>query len=125
MLEEALKKLDKTKDIKGNRERLMAPAVAAALRDFCRQDAEFAQAVAQGGSLQDCMTAVAKGVGGSLSDLEAYKRAVQFYFPGADVRMQLTIDLVGDADKDPGRPMAAPTDEGKGTGIVLNLEDFL
>lgn len=125
MLEEALKKLDKTKDINGSRERLMAPAVAAALRDFCRQDAKFAQAVAQGGSLQGCMTAVAKGVGGSLSDLEAYKRAVQFYFPGADVRMQLTIDLVGDADMDPGRPMAAPTDEGKGTDIVLNLEDFL
>lgn len=124
MMEAALKKLDE-KGVIGGKAGIMAPAVAAALRDFCRQDAEFAKAVAQGGSFKDCMAAVAKDVGGSLSDLEAYKWAVQFFFPGADVRMQLTIDLVGEADKDPGRPMAAPTDESKGTGIVLNLEDFL
>lgn len=124
MLEAALKKLDE-KEVVGGKAGIMAPAVAAALRDFCRQDAEFAQAVAQGGSFKDCMAAVAKGVGGSLSDLEAYKRAVQFFFPGADVRMQLTIDLVGEAGRDNGRLIAAPTEESKGTGIVLSLEDFL
>lgn len=123
MLEAALKKLDE-KEVVGGKAGIMAPAVVAALRDFCRQDAEFAQAVAQGGSFKDCMAAVAKGVGGSLSDLEAYKRAVQFFFPGADVRMQLTIDLVGEAGRDNGRLIAAPTEE-MGTGIVLNLEDFL
>lgn len=36
-------------------------------------------------------------LGDSISDLEAYKKAVQFYFPGAVVNMQLTIDLIGTA----------------------------
>lgn len=38
----------------------MKSAVRSALEEFCRQDDEFAQAVAQGGSFADCMTAVAK-----------------------------------------------------------------
>ena len=46
-----------------------------ALLEFCRQNEEFAQAVAQGGSFQECMKAVAQGVGNCISDLEAYRRA--------------------------------------------------
>jgi hypothetical protein len=41
------------------------------------------------------MKAVARGVGTGLSDLEAYKRAVQFYFAGATVSFKMLID-VGD-----------------------------
>lgn len=63
------------------------------LESFCKQDAEFAQAVVQGGSFEDCMKAVAKGCGSSISDLDAYRKAVRFYFPGADVRFQMTLDL--------------------------------
>lgn len=85
------------KNVVGQKERAMAPAVAEQLRSFCRQDAEFAQAVAQGGTFADCMKKVAQGVGQSISDLEAYKKAVQFYFPGAEVGMKLTIDLIGKA----------------------------
>ena len=66
------------------------------------------------------MKAVAKGVGNSLSDIEAYRRAVQFYFPGATVQMQMTIDLIGSAAGE-----AKPGKEEKPGGIVLNLEDFL
>ena len=40
----------------------MKQAVKKALLDFCRQDDEFAQAVVQGGSFTDCMTAVGKKV---------------------------------------------------------------
>lgn len=71
-LDQALNKLAET--VSGQKENAMAPSVREALTDFCRQDAEFAQAVAQGGSFKDCMAAVAKGVGGSISDLEAYAR---------------------------------------------------
>ena len=117
MLEKALEKLD-PKGINGQKEKVMAGPVAEVLKDFCRQDEEFAQAVAQGGSFKDCMTAVAKGVGGHISDLDAYKRAVRFFFPGADIRVQMSIDLIGDA------AMEEPTAK-KSTGIVLNLEDFL
>lgn len=126
MLEQALKKLEDTK-VAGAKAGVMAPAVAAVLRDFCRQDEEFAQAVVQGGSFRDCMTAVAKGVGNSISDLDAYKKAVQFFFPGAEIRMQLTIDLVGAAGGgEQAEAMEDPLrDNGKQGGIVLNLEDFL
>lgn len=52
----------------------MKSAVRDALLEFCRQNEEFAQAVVQGGAFPDCMAAVAKGVGSSISDLEAYRR---------------------------------------------------
>ena len=83
--------------VSGQKEKAMAGEVLAVIRDFCSQEPEFAQAVVQGGSFAECMKKVAAGVGTSISDLEAYKKAVQFYFPGAVVNMQLTIDLIGDA----------------------------
>lgn len=114
---EAVKKLgDEKGKVVGQKEKAMAGAVLAALKDFCMQDAEFAQAVAQGGSFPDCMKAVAKGVGSSISDLDTYKKAVAFYFPGAKIQMVMTIDLVGDAAKPQDEPKAAP--------MVLRLEDF-
>ena len=80
MVEKALEKLE-VKGIKGPKEIAMAGAVAEVLKDFCRQDEEFAQAVAQGGSFQECMTAVAKGVGQYISDIDAYKKPCGFSFP--------------------------------------------
>lgn len=118
-LKEALKKLEEgcksgKFDWKAD---AMKDAIEEQLADFCRQNGEIAQAVAQGGSFADCMAAVAKGVGNSISDLEAYRRAVQFYFPGAEVRMQMTIDLIGAAGED--KPSS--TDG----GIILDFRDFL
>lgn len=126
----ALAKLsaDQVKAIKGSKEKAMAAPVAEALRSFCRQDAEFAQAVEQGGSLAECMTAVAKGVGNYISDLDAYKKAVAFFFPGAKIRMQMTIDLIGDADLPAPEKQAAPVLQvykPEKSELVLNLEDFL
>lgn len=118
MLEKALEKLD-PKGISGQKEKVMAGPVAEALKDFCRQDEEFAQAVAQGGSFKDCMTAVAKCVGQHISDIDAYKKAVRFFFPGADIKVQMSIDLIGDATGTETSPAKKPA------GIVLNLEDFL
>lgn len=77
----------------GNKENAMKNAVLAALKEFCEQDEEFAQAIVQGGSFAECMKKVANGVGSSISDLEAYKKAVQFYFRGADVRFKMEIDV--------------------------------
>lgn len=95
---QAIEKLDKGgKGITDRRGSIMAPVVAAQLKAFCQQDAEFAQAVVQGGTFADCMKKVASGVGNSISDLDAYKKAVQFYFPGAEVGMKLTLELVGRA----------------------------
>jgi hypothetical protein len=92
----------------------MKAEVRDAMLEFCRQDGEFAQAVAQGGSFADCMKAVAKGCGSSISDLAAYRKAAQFYFPGADIRMSMEIDLCASV-RDGGEKKA---------GIVLDLADF-
>ena len=90
---------------------------------FCEQNEEFAEAVMQGGSFAECMKAVAKGVGSSISDLEAYRRAVQFYFPGAEIQFHMTVDLIGAAA---GRdPSAAPQDDSGKKAVILDLTDFL
>lgn len=121
---EAVKKITaEKKAVSGNKEKAMSEAVFATIKDFCLQDAEFAQAVAQGGSFADCMKAVAKGVGNSISDIEAYRKAVQFYFPGAKIHFQMTIDLIGDAAIPEPEQVKEP--ETKSAGIVLSLADFL
>lgn len=110
--EQAEKRLKDGYDkINGWKEREMKSAVRDVLLEFCRQNEEFAQAVAQGGSFPDCMAAVAKGVGSSLSDLEAYRRAASFYFDGARVNFTMSIQL---------EPAAEPQQ----TGILLDLSDF-
>lgn len=101
----------------GQKEKAMAQAVRKALEDFARQEPEFAQAIVQGGSFKDCMAAVAKGTGQSISDAEAYAKAARFYFPGSQVRVMMEIDLVGDASDAP-HPSASrtPSPEGEGFG---------
>ena len=128
-LSAALDKLgdEQVKAVKGQKEHAMAGAVAGALRSFCRQSSEFSRAVANGGSFADCMAAVAKGVGHSISDVDAYKKAVGFYFPGACIRVQMTIDLVGEAAKPAPVEVQEPALQVvKHAGpFVLNLDDFL
>ena len=125
--QEAVRKLDKEiKAVSGRHEEAMKRAVRDALAEFCRQDAEFAQAVVQGGSFADCMKAVAKGVGSSISDLEAYVRAVRFYFPGAGVDVKMTINLTADVDGDSTSSAAdaAPSPQGEGRGVIIDLSAF-
>ena len=100
----------------------MKDAVCEALDGFCRQDGEFAQAVAQGGTFEDCMKAVAKNCGSSISDLEAFRRAVRFYFPGADVRFQMSVNLCAsvETEEEP-EPVQTPKTGHK----ILSLDDFL
>lgn len=118
-LEQARKKLAEKSGSFDKYATVMKSRVADKLLEFCEQDEEFAEAVAQGGSFADCMAAVAKKVKGNqgIEDLEAYSAAVAFYFPGAEIRCTMTIDLIGAA----GKGVKA---QEKG-GIVLNLADFL
>lgn len=96
----------------------MKNAVREALDGFCKQDGEFAQAVVQGGTFEDCMKAVAKGCGSAISDLEAFRRAVRYYFPGADVKFHMTVNLCADVEAEAEAQAAAPAK-------ILDLEDFL
>lgn len=100
--------------VKGHKAGAMKEAVRKALESFINQDDEFAQAVAQGGSFADCMASVEKGVGNAISDVDAYRKAVQFYFKGAEIRMVMEIDLC------PNRVR-----EETGSRKVLDLADFL
>lgn len=98
--------------VKGQKEFAMKSAVRDALLDFCRQDEEFAQALVQGGSFPDCMATVARGVESSISDIDAYRRAVKFYFDGARVEFSMIIRLE-----------SADTEQDRDS-ILLNLSDF-
>ena len=92
----------KAASISGKVQKAIARETAQALRSFCEQEPEFAQAIEQSGkTFQQCLDSIAKGVHASMSDFEAYSRAVEFYFPGAKVIFQMRIDLIGDADKSP------------------------
>lgn len=78
---------------KGRHEQVVYRPVARMIRDFCEQNEEFADAVAQkGGDFGECLKTVVNGAGGSLSDIEAYRRAVSYYFPGAGIRFFMEID---------------------------------
>lgn len=92
---------------------------------FSQQDAEFAQAVVQGGTFADCMKAVAKGCGGtSLSDEEAIRRSVRFYFPGADVKFHMELNLCASVEVNE-EPTPMPAPEPKVERKILSLEDYL
>jgi hypothetical protein len=111
--------------VSGQKETAMKTAVRDALLRFAEQDDEFAQAIAQGGSFKDCMQAVAAGVGQSISDLEAYEKATRFYFPGARVRFEMHVDLIGDAAGERGAEDVGTCKAPEKTGLILDLADFL
>ena len=101
---------------------VMKQAVAEALARFCGQSEAFSQKVLKGKSFEECMKAVGKGVGDSISDLEAFRRAVQYYWKGADVRFQM--EIVEAAGETGGPPRAsAPT--GENGAQIFDLTDFL
>ena len=93
----------------------MKSYIAGVLKEFCQQNEEFAQAVVQGGTFEDCMKAVAKQIkGSSISDLDACRAAAEFYFPGSVVEFQMVIR------------MSKYETEEESSGILnLRLEDFL
>lgn len=116
--------------VKGQKEGAIKGAVKDALLNFARQEEEFAQAIVQGGSFGGCMAAVCKGITTSISDLEAYRRAAAYYFPGSDVRFEMRIELAGEAGDSLSRCAPAPSERepskaGKGAELVIDLADFL
>ena len=122
---QAHEKLDKEKKaVSGSKERAMAADVLSAIKEFCKQEPEFAQAVVQSGTFADCMKKVAAGVRDSISDLEAYKKAVQFYFPGAEVHMALTINLIGTEEPEQLIPADLEPAEEQNKILTLDLSSF-
>lgn len=78
----------------GKYENVVKPYVLDEICIFAKQNSEFAQAIEQSEkSFDDCLKACVAGVKEHISDLDCYKRAVAFYFPGADIKCTMTLDL--------------------------------
>lgn len=125
--DEAIKKLQR-EDAAAKYDRYgqaMHGYIRARLEEFCDQDDEFAQAIAQGGSFEDCMKAVCNKIGQSISDLEAVSRAVNFYFPDKKVLFRMEIVDEQEAEAPPAVRAEAPGNPAKGGGIIIDLGDFL
>lgn len=125
MTDMAISKIKKElSEIKGDKYvEIMKKPTAEALIEFCRQDAKFAQAVVQQDkTLGECFKDIMKGCGSGISDITVYRKAVQFYFPGADVRMKMTVDLCASVSGDNDASVAEPA---KSVGIVLDFTSFM
>ena len=120
----------KTAGINGKVQKAIARETAQALQSFCEQEPEFAQAIEQSGrTFQQCLDSIAKGAHASLSDFEAYSRAVEFYFPGAKVIFQMRIDLIGDGTEpalsDSSQCAASGTKVGEASALTLSFDSLL
>lgn len=72
--------------------------VAAMLKHFCEESPKFAEVVYKTRrTLSDCCSAIMKGCGNSISDIDVYRGAVRHYFPNADIDFHMTITINGDA----------------------------
>ena len=123
--------------------KVIAKDTADALKMFCRQEPEFEQAVEQNGkTFDECISSICKGgLGSGCSDLEVYAKAVRFYFPGADISMNMTINMSGDVEAEhkkasapaaekkesviPAKPAASTQVAAGPKKLTLDLDDFL
>ena len=84
------------KDFKGDmKANFMKHSVCEALISFCKQNAEFARAVAESdktfdGAMKEVVKAVKRN---AISDIEAYRAAVSYFFPGAVVDFVMQIRM--------------------------------
>lgn len=69
--------------------------VLRALLNFADQEPRFAEVVCNTErTFSECCAAVVHNAGEVLSDLEAYRKAVQFYFPNAEISFSMNINLM-------------------------------
>ena len=127
MLNKALEKLES--GLKGAKlsqhGKTVSTHVVEALKELCRQNGEFAQAVAQSDkTIADCVEAAVKGAGNYLSDIEVYSRAAGFWFEGAKVKFTMTIDLGDEGFSNVTADDARPEPPAK-KGLSLSLDELL
>ena len=126
--EQAIKKLtDEHKNGKFDRYgQAVKNEVLKALTEFVNQDEEFAQAIVQSnGTFSQCVEKAMKGCGNSISDIEVYRRCVQFYFKGATVDFKMEINLIGDAAEKDNSQTLGEVAKPEVKKISLSLLDFI
>lgn len=94
-------------------------AVRDALVNFCRQSQEFAESItATGKCMKECIHEIMSGVGQSISDVEVYRRAVEFWMPGTTVKAEIRVILPDVRENE-------AEDKPKQKVKILSLEDLL
>ena len=123
---DAIKRLQDKKQRDGAKSR-HAAAVYDAVRDaligFCEQQQEFADAILQGKSLGECCEEIMKGCGSSISDLDVYAKAVEFYFPGAKIEMKMTV-YMSEFEREERQDAEAPKKQTSAKILDLKFEDL-
>ena len=95
--------------------------VCKALCRFCKEE-WFAQAVWEmDETLGDCCKTIMEGVKSSISDLEVYKRAVEFYVPGSTVQFEMKVRRHEDEEPQAAEKVQAVD---KPDGQIIHLEDL-
>ena len=127
----AIEKIEKElKEFKGDKYAMvMKDRCSEVLKNFCQQDEEFAQAIVQTDkTFSDCMAEVVKKIKGNqgISDLDAFKEIVAFYFPGAGINFSMTIDLCASVKKNiTVSQSTAPAEPPKKNALNISLDDLL
>ena len=102
MINKAIEKIEKeAKEFNGDRK---AGAVSGGVKDalitFIRQSEEFAELVYKDSlTFGECCKNVVKDCGNSIADLEAYRRAVKFYMPDADISFEMKLCMPSSGTK--------------------------
>lgn len=121
----------------GRVQKIIASATAEALTTFCEQEPEFLQAVEQSGkTFDECLTHISSGVSASkpgISDMEVFKKAVQFYFSEADIKVVMTIDMCGKVEAEGKKKYEKPEvieappvpEKSKPKKMALSLDDLI
>lgn len=91
----AIEKINTCGKFKDRYASVIAEPVKRALQEFCRQEEEFARAVIDGGSAEDCINTVAKDISKkqAVSDPEVFQTAAEYYFPGAVIEYRMVIHM--------------------------------
>ncbi len=79
-----------------SKEKAISKFAAETLAHFCEESPQFAQVVYKTRrTLSDCCAQVMKGTGNYVSDIDVYRGIVRAYFPNADVKFLMNIEING------------------------------
>lgn len=82
----------------GRKEKCISTFAAAQVTHFCEESAVFAEVVYKTKrTLSDCCAEVLKGSKEYASDIDVYRGIVKAYFPNADIRFIMDIEINGAA----------------------------
>lgn len=94
----------------GQKEKAISQFAASQLSHFCEQSPLFAEVVYKTRrTLSDCCAQVMRGTGSCVSDIDVYRGVVRAYFPNADVRFLMDIEINGAAPSE--EEMAKPPEK--------------